>query len=73
MCFSACHWARVKRIIYGDDILDAQSAGFNELKISNKRMKWGGKSPVKIVGGLLREECRELFKEWCGRADKKTY
>jgi guanine deaminase len=73
MCFSTCHWARVKKIVYGDDILDAQSAGFNELKISNKKMKWGGDSPVEIVGGVLKEECKKLFTEWCAREDKKTY
>jgi guanine deaminase len=73
MCFSVCHWAKVRRIVYGDDIFDAQSAGFNELTLSNKRMKWGGGSPVEIVGGVLKKECKNLFREWSARKDKKAY
>ncbi len=35
MCFSACHWARISKIVYGARIEDAKQAGFNEIKISN--------------------------------------
>ncbi|MFH0861872.1 MAG: nucleoside deaminase [Candidatus Altiarchaeota archaeon] len=73
MCFSACHWAKVGRIVYGDGILDAQSAGFNELTISNRKMKWGGDSPVEIEGGVLRKECKELFEEWAKKRKCRTY
>jgi tRNA(Arg) A34 adenosine deaminase TadA len=73
MCFSTCHWARVKKIVYGDAILDAQSAGFNELKISNKRMKWGSGSKVQVVGGVLKNECRKLFDDWKSLSGRRTY
>src|SRR3712207_8990119 len=39
MCFSACHWARVARIVYGASIADAAAFGFNELPVSNARLK----------------------------------
>ncbi len=70
MCFSAIHWARIRRIVFGASIEDAKAAGFNELTISNDRMKREGGSPLVIEAGCLREECRGLFREWqaAGRA-----
>ncbi|RMF64870.1 MAG: nucleoside deaminase [Calditrichaeota bacterium] len=73
MCFSACHWARISRIVYGARIEDAQNGGFNELAISNSKMKEMGNSPVEIVGDFLREENRALFEEWIALEDKKVY
>ena len=64
MCFSACHWARVDRIVYGAAIADAEKAGFNELTVSNAELKRLGGSEVEIVPGLLREECADLFHLW---------
>ncbi|MBM3308788.1 MAG: nucleoside deaminase [Candidatus Altiarchaeales archaeon] len=73
MCFSAIHWAKIDKIIYGATILDAKKAGFSELKICNADMKEFGCSPVKILGGFMREEALELFKQWSKRKDKKVY
>ncbi|MBU2637964.1 MAG: nucleoside deaminase [Nanoarchaeota archaeon] len=64
MCYSAIHWARIKRIVFGASIADAKKAGFNELQISNKIMKKLGKDKIKIESGLLKEECVELFSLW---------
>ena len=64
MCFSAIHWARIDRIVFGNSISDAHRLGFSELPISNQSMKQMGRSPVQIVGGILREECNQLFSEW---------
>ena len=64
MCFSACHWAKVDMIVYGAEIADAHAAGFNELTISNREMGAYGGSRVKVKGGVLRRECRRLFREW---------
>src|SRR3989338_3600598 len=33
MCFSACHWAKISRIIYGTYIEDAKRLGYSELTI----------------------------------------
>lgn len=73
MCFSACHWAKITKIIYGTRVDDAKKIGFNELTILNKEMKRFGNSPVEIVGDLLRQENLELFKIWYSRTDKRVY
>ncbi|MGQ3684819.1 MAG: nucleoside deaminase [Candidatus Loosdrechtia sp.] len=73
MCFSACHWARITKIIYGACIEDAREMGFNELTISNTVMKQAGNSPVQIVADVLREESKELFRLWSVREDKRVY
>ena len=73
MCFSACHWAGISKIIYGTSIEDARKIGFNELAVSNKIMKQLSRSSIKIEGGILKKECLELFKLWSDREDKKTY
>lgn len=64
MCFSAIHWAKIDLVVYGARIKDAQKAGFNELTISNQRMKSLGQSPVKIIKDFMREENIEVFEEW---------
>ena len=64
MCFAAIHWAKIRRVYYGTSIGDAAKLGFNELPISNARMKKIGRSPVVISGGFLRDECRKLLDDW---------
>ncbi len=64
MCFTAIHWARIKRLVYGARISDAREAGFNELTVSNEKLKAEGGSPVELVGGVLEDECRRLFTLW---------
>src|SRR5580704_4217300 len=54
MCFSACHWARIAKVVYGAGIQDARASGFQELQISNARMKEVGASPMVIQGDFLR-------------------
>ncbi|MDQ7779119.1 MAG: nucleoside deaminase [Planctomycetota bacterium] len=73
MCMSACHWARIGKIVFGASIADAQKAGFNELVISARTMKRLGRSPVKIVGGFLRREARALFALWSASKDRRVY
>lgn len=73
MCFSACHWARIKIIYYGADISDARKAGFHELSISNAKMKQLGGSELEIHSGILKEECANLFKIWLATPGHRTY
>lgn len=73
MCFSACHWAKISKIVYGAQIEDAKKLGFSELTISNKEMKELSDSPIEIVGNVLREENLELFKLWSEQENRRIY
>lgn len=73
MCFSACHWARIDRIVFGTRIDDAAQAGFNELVVSNLTLKERGGATVEITSDFLRDEANELFSEWLAREDRKVY
>lgn len=64
MCFSACHWAKISKIVYGTAIEDAAHVGFDELRISNNQLKQLSKSPVEIVHGCMYEENLALFKKF---------
>jgi tRNA(Arg) A34 adenosine deaminase TadA len=73
MCFTAIHWARIDKIIYGAAIADAKGFGFNELTVSNKQLKEFGKSRVEIVSEFMKKQCVEVFEYWASKNDKKTY
>jgi len=73
MCFSACHWARISKIVYGASIQDAQASGFHELQIANLRLKELSGSPIEIVGGFLRAEAVALFQFFDEQPNKRTY
>lgn len=73
MCFGAIHWARIGCIVYGTGIKDAARIGFNELNISDKKIKALGKTGIDIISGFLIEECRALLKDWNSSEKKKLY
>ena len=73
MCFSACHWAKISRIIYGTRIRDARRIGFNELSVSNVRLKRLGRSRVRVAGGLLKNDAMELFRTWKSQPGRRVY
>lgn len=64
MCAAAIHWARLDTVYFGASIRDAEAAGFNELSVPCRSMYGDGNSSVKVVGGVLGEECRRLFELW---------
>ena len=73
MCFSACHWARISKIVYGANIQDALRSGFHELEIPNARLKELSGSPVEIVSDFLRDEAVALFQVFDQQSNKRTY
>jgi guanine deaminase len=73
MCMAALHWARVKEVYYGATIGDAASAGFNELTLSAADLVRIGRSPVRLIDGVLRDECRALFAEWSRMPQSRSY
>ena len=73
MCFSACHWAKISKIVYGARIEDAKRLGFSELTLSNQVMKQSGGSPIEIIEGFLRDEALEIFKRWQEQEKTRLY
>lgn len=73
MCFSAIHWAKISKIIYGIRIKDAKKIGFNELSISGKKLKKSGKCSVRFVSDFMREENLEILQEWYQKKGKRAY
>jgi tRNA(Arg) A34 adenosine deaminase TadA len=64
MCFTACVWAQVGRIVYACRIEDAERAGIRQVPISSVRMNQLGQSGVELVGDVLREDSLVLFEAW---------
>ena len=73
MCFSAIHWARITKVIFGTKIVDVQKRGFHELSIPSRRMKREGRSPVFLKEGFMKKECLALLAEWDRKENKKVY
>ncbi|MFC2149522.1 nucleoside deaminase [Candidatus Auribacterota bacterium] len=73
MCFTAAHWARISRIVYGACINDAKKAGFNELTIEDQEMNELGNSYINVTGDFMKDECLALFKEWKESKKSKPY
>jgi len=71
MCFSAIHWANIKKIYYGASLADSKKAGFNELDISAKEMRRNGKSKVSLEEKVLCEECLVPFDEFKKKKGKR--
>lgn len=73
MCFSAIHWARLDRLIYGTAIRDVKRLGFHELEVSNRQLKRLGGSPLAIHRHFLRRECRSLLERWRQMPGRQVY
>lgn len=73
MCLAAIHLAKVRHVIFGASITDAADAGFSELFIRARALAKMGGSPLKVEGGLLRDECRALFSIWRKDPARKVY
>lgn len=64
MCFTACVWARIAKIVYACRIEDAEQAGIRQVPITSARMNQLSQSGVEVEGDVLREESLKLFKDW---------
>lgn len=72
MCFAAIHWARIRKVIYATTIADVNRLGFNELLISNKKLKRWGRSRVQIQR-IPHRASALLLQRWASLPTKKTY
>ena len=57
----------------GATIADAASAGFNELQLAATEVVRLGASPVRLVAGVLANECRDLFVDWRRTPGARAY
>jgi tRNA(Arg) A34 adenosine deaminase TadA len=73
MCMAALHWARVDTVYYGASIADAADAGFNELQLPAAELLRLGGSKLKLIPGVLPQECKQLFAEWNANPNKRVY
>lgn len=68
MCFSACFWAKIPRVVYASRIEDAERAGIRQLPIEAARMKEMSRAAMDLTADVLREDGVELLTAWGGRA-----
>lgn len=73
MCMAALHWSRVSTVYFGATIADAAQAGFNELQLPAAELLSRGGSRLKLVGGVLTAECRDLFTDWLADPARHVY
>lgn len=73
MCMAALHWARIDTVVYGATIGDAKAAGFNEIEIPAAQIVRLGRLQVRLIPGILAEECRELFHQWRAAPGSRHY
>jgi len=73
MCFAACHWARIRRVVFGCAIKDAKGYGFNELPVSNLKLRQLSKNKIKITPAVLRKDNIKLFDFWKKQARAGAY
>lgn len=83
MCMGALSWVQIPRIVYGTSIIDSIECGFPELYIPSKEIIQRSPYQITVKGGVLEEECKQLFKSWSnnrrffqlfenGKKNKKT-
>jgi len=72
MCFSAIHWAKMKKLFYGCTKEDAAKIGFDDKFIYDVIKGVSKKKQVKIMQ-IDREECLRPFKRWESKEEKVQY
>lgn len=72
MCFSAIHWAKIKKVYYGCTRLDAEKIGFNDKFIYDVIKGKAKKEQVKIKW-INRKECLIPFEMWRNKKDNIFY
>lgn len=72
MCFSAIHWAKIKKLHYGCTADDARAIGFDDAFIYEVIRGTAKKSQVAITQ-IEREACLAPFRLWREKSDKKPY
>jgi guanine deaminase len=72
MCFSAIHWAKIRKMYYGCTRTDAAEIDFDDEFIYDVIKGTSGKIQV-IIEQIDRDECIHLFEKWKVKPDKVQY
>lgn len=63
MCAAACVWAGVSTIVFGASIQQLMELGNKQIDLSCQSVTEKGFNKVEVIGGILADECLELFKQ----------
>ena len=66
MCAAACVWAGVSTVVFGASTEQLSNLGLKQIKSFNldcKTVVEKGFQNVEVIGGILAEECLELFRQ----------
>lgn len=72
MCLGAIWWARMDKIVYAANRIDAAKAGFSDAHFYQELAKENHERAV-VMQGFLREEALLTFDEWVKKTDKILY
>jgi len=72
MCFSAIHWAKIKKLYYGSTREDAANIDFDDQYIYDVIKGTAKVLQVEVIQ-INREESLEPFKEWKSKMDRVQY
>lgn len=61
MCAAACVWVGVSEIVYGASVEQLLNIGSEQINISCQTIIDKGFQKIKVVSGILAEECLALF------------
>ena len=63
MCAAACVWAGVSKIVFGASIQQLINLGNKQIDLSCQSVTEKGFNNIEVIGGILADECMELFKQ----------
>ena len=63
MCAAACVWAGVSKIVFGASTKQLIDLGTKQIDISCKTVAENSFQNIEVIGGILADECLELFKK----------
>jgi guanine deaminase len=72
MCFSAIHWAKIKKVYYGCTDNDAKDIGFDDKYIYDI-LQSKSKNKQVIFKQISHKESLEIFNKWKSKPNKKMY
>ena len=64
MCLAAISWAKIPILVYGTRKQYSTDMGFPENELSSSLILEASPNKIALCGGILEEECKNLFIEW---------